>query len=250
MLERMRAVRAHHEQELEEQFIRIAALAVTAEAVLGANLAELARPVGQDSRKAGIGQPRISGVATSVKAATHSPATVQTIVDGGIQAEGALCLKIIGGGELITRAPDQLASEENGVVDGAAQGFPAERGVRAIERGQEVGADLIMTASVRCAEIEVRRFVQILVSAKVADNADVLAAVCGEDIGRIAAEDLRGALEEPVVRPLQEARQGEASIVDAILPAHEIVGNKRPINKRERMVVDGVHFSELGAHLA
>src|SRR5215510_3762958 len=123
----MRAVRAHYEQELEEQFIRIAALAVTAEAVLGANLAELARPVGQDSRKAGIGQPRISGAATAVKASAHGPTAVHTIVDGGIQAEGALCLKTIDGGELITRAPDQLVSEENGVVDGAAQGFPAGR---------------------------------------------------------------------------------------------------------------------------
>src|SRR5262249_30057758 len=227
----MRAVRAHYEQELEEQFIRIAALAVTAEAVLGANLAELARPVGQDSRKAGIGQPRISGVATAVKAATHSPAAVQTIVDGGIQAEGALCLKIIGGGELIRRAPDQLVPEENGVVDGAAQGFPAERSVGAIERGQEVGAEFIMAARVRCAEIEVHRFVQILVSAQVADNADALAAVGGEDIGRIAAEDLRGALEEPFVRPLQEARQGEAGIVYAILPAHEVVGYKGPVDK-------------------
>src|SRR5262249_13411686 len=226
------AVRAHYEQELEEKFIRITtALAVTAEAVLGANLAELARPVGQDSRKAGIGQPRISGVATAVKAAAHSPAPVHTIVDGGIQAEGVLCLKIIGGGELIARAPDKLAPEENGVVDGAAQGFPAERGVRAIERGQELGADLIMAARVRCAEIEVHRFVQILVSAQVADNADALAAGGGEYIGRIAAEDLRWALGEPFFRPLQEARQGEAGIVDAILPAHEIVGDKRPVDK-------------------
>src|SRR5262245_53028279 len=116
----MRAVRPHYEQELEEQFIRIAALAVAAEAVLRANLAELARPVGQESRKAGIGQPRVSGVATAVKAATHCPTAVQTIVDGGIQAEGALCLKTIDGAELITRAPDQLAPEENGVEIGRA----------------------------------------------------------------------------------------------------------------------------------
>src|SRR5262249_34256839 len=236
ILERMRAVRAHYEQELEEQFIRIAALrtaalAVMAEAVLGANLTELARPVGQDSRKAVIDQPRVSGAATAVKAATHGPTAVQTIVDGGIQAEGALCLKTIDGGELITRAPDQLAPEENGVVDGAAQGFPAERGVRAIERGQEAGAEFIMAARVRCAEIEVRRFVQIFVSAQVADNADALAAVGGEDVGRIAAEYLRGALEEPVFRRLQEARQGEAGVVDAVLPAHEIVGDKRPVDK-------------------
>src|SRR5438105_2072894 len=125
-LERMRAVRAHYEQELEEQFIRIPALAVVAEAVLAANLAELARPVGQDSRKAGISQPCISGAAAAVKAATHGPTAVHTIVDGGIQAEGVLCLKAIGGGELIARAPDQLVPEENRVVDGAVQGFPAE----------------------------------------------------------------------------------------------------------------------------
>ena len=64
-----------------------------------------------------------------------------------------------------------------------------------------------------------------------ADNAYVLAAIGGEDIRRIAAEDLRGALEEPVLRPLQKARQGETSIVDTILTAHQIVGNKRPVDK-------------------
>src|SRR6266498_1556432 len=132
----MRAVRAHYEQELEEQFIRIAALAVTAEAVLGANLAELARPVGQDSRKAGIGQPCISGAATAVKAATHGPTAVHTIVDGAIQSEGGLWLQTIEGRERMARGQNQLVSEENGVVGGAAHGLPAERGVRTVERGQ------------------------------------------------------------------------------------------------------------------
>ena len=97
ILERMRAVRAQYEQELEEKLIRIAAFGVTGEAVLAANLAELARPVGQDSRKAGIGQPGISGATTAVKAATHGPAAIHPIINGGIQTEGVLCLKSIRG---------------------------------------------------------------------------------------------------------------------------------------------------------
>jgi hypothetical protein len=130
-------MRTQYEQELEEQFIRIAALAVTAEAILAANLAELARPVGQDRRKAVIGQPCISGVITAVKAATHGPTAVYTIINGGIQTKSVLCLKAIAGGELIAHAPNQLIPEENGIVDGAAQGFPAERGVRTVETGQK-----------------------------------------------------------------------------------------------------------------
>ena len=77
-----------------------------------------------------------------------------------------------------------------------------------------------MAARVGCAEIEVRRISQILVSAQVADHAHILTAVSAENIRRIAAEDLRGALEEPVFGPLKEARQGETSIVNAILAAY------------------------------
>src|SRR5262249_60909186 len=110
----MRAVRAHYEQELEEQFIRIAALAVTAEAVLSANLAELARPVGQDSRKAGIGQPRVSGVATAVKAATHGPTAGHTTIDGGKKTPRARGFEKIYRGGVMTPGPDQLLSGQNG----------------------------------------------------------------------------------------------------------------------------------------
>src|SRR5436853_6668513 len=126
----MRAVRAQDEQELKEQFIRITALTVTSVAVLGANLVELARPVGHHRRKAIIGQPRIRGVAAAVKAAAHSPAAVHAIVERRIQAEGVLRLKYISWRELIARAPDKLVPEQNRVVDGAVQRFPAERGIR------------------------------------------------------------------------------------------------------------------------
>src|SRR4030095_11246225 len=121
----MRAVRAHYPQELDEYFIRVDTRAVTDVPILAANLAELAWPVGQDGREPSIGKLRISGAPAAVKAASHGPTAVRTVFERGIQAESALCLRARRARELIARAPDEFVSEENGVVDGTPQGFPA-----------------------------------------------------------------------------------------------------------------------------
>src|SRR5438552_1678545 len=144
------------------------------------------------------------------------------------------------------------------MVDGAAEGLPTESGVSRIKVGQKIrgvknrAADAggVVAASVGSAEIDVGRFAEVAVEAKMADNAGVLAAVGGENVTRIAPENLGRSLEEPVFRGGEETRKGDAGIVDAVFAADETVGHQRPVNERQGVVVDGVDLAEFGAHLA
>src|SRR5216683_370924 len=97
-LERVCAVRAHHEQKLEQELIGVRKLARSAEgempkAVLSTNLAELAGPIRKDTGKAGIGEIRIGGAAAAVEAATDGPAAIDAIFGGGVHAESMLSLE-------------------------------------------------------------------------------------------------------------------------------------------------------------
>ena len=144
------------------------------------------------------------------------------------------------------------------MVDGAAEGLPTESGVSRIKVGQKIrgvknraaDAGSVVAASVGTAEVDVGRFAEVAVEAKMADNAGVLAAVGGENVTRIAAENLGRSLEEPVFRGGQEARKGNAGVVDAVFAADEIVGHQRPVDERQGVIVDGVDLAEFGAHLA
>src|SRR5439155_19589973 len=149
-------------------------------------------------------------------------------------------------------------AEKERMVDGAAEGLPTESGVSRIKVGQKIrgvknrAADAggVVAASVGSAEIDVGRFAEVAVEAKMADNAGVLAAVGGENVTRIAAENLGRSLEEPVFRGGQEARKGNTGIVDAVFAADEIIGHQRPVDERQGVIVDGVDLAEFGAHLA
>ena len=144
------------------------------------------------------------------------------------------------------------------MVDSAAERLPTKSGVSGIQVGQEIcrvkgsaaDAGSVVAAGVGSAEIDVGRFAEVAVEAKMADNAGVLAAVGGENVAGIAPEDLGRSLEKPVFGRGQEARKRNARIVDAIFAANEIVGHQRPINKWQRVVVDGVDLAEFGAHFA
>src|SRR5436309_451841 len=144
------------------------------------------------------------------------------------------------------------------MVDGAAEGLPTESGVSRIKVGQKIrgvknraaDAGSVVAASVGTAEVDVGRFAEVAVEAKMDDNAGVLAAVGGENVTRIAAENLGRSLEEPVFRGGQEARKGNAGVVDAVFAADEIVGHQRPVDERQGVIVDGVDLAEFGAHLA
>src|SRR5206468_12479883 len=102
------------------------------------------------------------------------------------------------------------------MVDGAAEGLPTESGVSRIKVGQKIrgvknraaDAGSAVAASVGTAEVDVGRFAEVAVEAKMADNAGVLAAVGGENVTRIAAENPGRSLEEPVSRGGHDARKG------------------------------------------
>src|SRR6266850_2368851 len=210
--ERMRAVRTHHEEKLKQEFVGVRIIGCdrvgeTPEAVLTADLAELAGPVGEDSGKAGIRQICIRCVTAAVKAAADGPAAVGAVFGVGIETEGMLGLEKGGGRNLVARAPEKFIAEQEGVINGATQGFPTKCGVDAIEIGEksrriESGADagIVMAASVGNAEVEIGGFAEVAVSAEVANNAEVLAARSLEQIVGIAAKNLGRSLKKPVLR--------------------------------------------------
>src|SRR5712691_167472 len=255
-LERMSDVRAHHKKELEKNFIGIRKISGTgrqmSEAVLTTDLAELARPIRQDTGKAGIRQTGVGGVAAAVEASADGPTAIDAVFRGGVHAKSMLRLETswYGGSELVARAPEQLGTEQEGIVDGAAERPPADGRVSAIQIGQEIRAEVVVAACVGDAEIEVGGFREIPVGAEVADDADVLAAAGLENIRGITAQYFAAAFEEPVLRRRQEAREEEAGVVDAVLAADQIIGDERPVDEGKGVIVNSVDLPEVGALLA
>src|SRR5467141_509088 len=224
-LKRVSAVRPHHKKKLEKNFIGIREIGWTGrqmtEAVLPTDLTKCALPIRQDTGKAGIRQTGIGGVAAAVEASADGPAAIHAVFRIGVHAKSMLRLKKSRDRkrELVTRAPEELGAEQEGIVDSAAQRLPAECRVSAIQISQKVRAVVVVAARVGHAEIEVGGFGQVAIGAQVADDADILAAAGLEDIRRITAQYLRTSFEEPVLRRGQKTREEEAGIVDAVLAA-------------------------------
>jgi len=63
------------------------------------------------------------------------------------------------------------------------------------------------------------------------DNTQVLAAIGGKEIIRVAAENLGGAFQKPILWSGQEAGERKPGIVDTIFAADEIVGYQRPVDE-------------------
>src|SRR5262249_21956597 len=130
-------------------------------AVLAANLAELAGPVGENTGKAGVGESGVIGAAAAVEAAADGPATVQPVFRMSVHAEGVLGLESVERRELVARAPEKFGAEEERIVNGATQRLPAQRGIGAIkigQKGRRIGAkkaSVIVAAGIGDAEVEV-----------------------------------------------------------------------------------------------
>src|SRR5262245_3570218 len=99
-------------------------------AILPTDLAELARPVRQNTGKARVRQARVGRSPAAVKASPNRPAPVRAILRRRVQAKGVLCLENAGRRKLIPRAPEQLGTEQERMINGAAQRLPAKRRVR------------------------------------------------------------------------------------------------------------------------
>src|SRR2546422_1921212 len=127
----MRAVGAHHEQELEQKFVgvgeaivgHIPQMAVT---ILATDLAELAGPIGENTGKTSVRQVGICGAAAAVEAAPDSPAAVYAGFGLGIKAENGLGLEGGGQGNLIACAPEEVGAGQKRGIKGAGERLPTE----------------------------------------------------------------------------------------------------------------------------
>src|SRR5262249_23396738 len=73
-LKRMRAMRSEREDQLHEQLTGIDVIGIVREAVLSAQLAELAWPIGEYNGAAFIGERSIPAAVGMIKSATQEPA--------------------------------------------------------------------------------------------------------------------------------------------------------------------------------
>src|SRR6266571_3872512 len=138
ILERMGAMRPEYKQELEAQLAAVGPFGVTRKAVLPADLAEFARPVGEQRREARVGQIGLLRAPGAVKPPAHGPAAREAVLSGGKETECALRLKQAERRELIPLAPHQFAARQEGMVNGAAKRLPAKRCVHAVQIGVKV----------------------------------------------------------------------------------------------------------------
>src|SRR5262245_7244415 len=122
--EGMGAVGADGKEELEEQIVGVVALAEARVPVLGADLAELARPEGQDEGCALVDEERVRRALGVIVAEPAEPASRELVLAEGVHAEGVETADL-----LLALAPDELAAREEPAVDGAPQRPVAEGGV-------------------------------------------------------------------------------------------------------------------------
>src|SRR6266850_282400 len=129
LLERMCAVRTHHKEKLKQKFVGVRIIGgdrvgEMPKAVLPADLAELAGPIGEDSGKAGVRQICVGGMAAAVKAAADGPAAIGAVFGIGIEAKGMLSLEKSGAKDLgrslekpVFRRRQETREGEAGVID-------------------------------------------------------------------------------------------------------------------------------------
>src|SRR5262249_18369953 len=258
----MSSVCAHHEKELKEYFVRVSELPLPvvpkmSVTILRTDLAELTRPIGENTGKTGVRQIGVSGVAGAVEAAAERPAAIHAVLGGGIQPERMLGLKDIQRRKLVAIAPEQFCAEKEGVVNRAAERLPAKCCVSAVNIGGEVfrikcGANsgIVVTAGVRNAEIDVGLFGQVAIGAQMADDANVLPAVRTENIAGIAPKDLSRSFGKPIFRRGQEARERDSRVVNSVFASDEVVRHQRAIDVRKSVVVNRIYFAEFSTHLA
>src|SRR5467141_2797484 len=112
------------------------------EAVLSTDLAELAGPIGKNTGKAGVGEIGAGGPAAAVEAAAEGPAAIDAIFSGGVHAEGMLGLENVDGRQLVAGTPEELGTEKEILINGAAQRFPAQGGICRVQIGKEIRAEI------------------------------------------------------------------------------------------------------------
>src|SRR5262245_16192923 len=119
-LKRMRPVRADTELKLEQQLVRITKALIAAMAILRPNLAELARPVGDENRLLCVRVLRADQPVCPVDSYSAEPAPRELVFGRSVKTESlAQCER------LLAMVPDHFGAAKKGAINGAAQWFPA-----------------------------------------------------------------------------------------------------------------------------
>src|SRR4051794_14259936 len=104
----MGSVSSDREQELEQHLVRRDPFGVLRVAVLTTDLAELARPVGQDERASLVDQARVVCPIGVVVTDAREPSLSELVFAARIHAEGGYVA-----GRFAAAAPDQLGAAED-----------------------------------------------------------------------------------------------------------------------------------------
>ena len=229
--------------KLEEQLVGRAPVLEPRVPILGPDLAELARPVGEDERASLVGDSRFVGVVGVVESSAGEPAARELILEVAVGAES-----IHRGPETLAAAPHELGPPEEMGVDGAPQGPVAERRVGPKEAGRRGVGRAIVPVSDGTAEVDVDGLREVLVSAEVPHVGRGRPAAGAAKISRLAAEDLAGRLqEEPGVR--DQVGDRDPGVGHAVFAAEETLAHEGPVDEGKDVVVLGVDLAEGVAHL-
>src|SRR5437868_15193425 len=110
-------MRADGKVELEQQLVGCGAFVVVRASVLPANLAELARPVGQEKRAAAIGLRRVERPARLIVSGTQIPPPRELVLAEPVVAESLLLERR----RQVLAGPHQLRARLEPLVDGPSQ---------------------------------------------------------------------------------------------------------------------------------
>src|SRR5712671_2203655 len=125
-------------------------VSVVGKFILSADLAELARPVGQYGGETLVDKTRVLGLTRAIVASSYEPSPPQLVIARSVEAKGTLFE-----GKLLPLTPDQFCPSHEGVVDGPAQGLPAQCGIDAVQVGKKVWTGGAVATRVRGAKIKV-----------------------------------------------------------------------------------------------
>src|SRR5204862_2873290 len=150
----------------------------------------------------------------------------------------------------VAPAPDDFRSADKRVINRPLQRAPAECRVDAVNRRREIGVRraagtklAVVAARDRKTQIDIARLADVLITAEMADRADVASLNRFEHVAAVAAKHLAGGLEEyPSVG--YEPRHRDAGVADAVFAAHQISGDERPIGPRQHVVMERVDLAE------
>src|SRR6266567_5781034 len=129
----MRAMCSQRKDQLHQQFVAVAALRVSAEAILSTKLAEFAGPISQ--RRGETFVPQIVELAPvgPVEAPATEPSPSKLVIPRRVKTETALLTR-----ELLPLAPDEFAASNKRMIDGTPQRLPTNGRINSVELRNKV----------------------------------------------------------------------------------------------------------------